>query len=159
MTKRILKTLLWNRLFTRFKTEDLEDDIATLLETVQPITNFDELTKEIKTDAVDLFVTPTTTPNMNYNIHTVPKGKRYKIYAIDIIRQYGDGTIDSVSVNDPDGDPIVIFWAAAAAGISTKLLNLAIPLDEGQMLMIHVDTITVISSWELRLYREEEDTW
>ncbi len=77
MVKRILKEIIWKRLITRFKAyTTIEKEVPELLETVQPVTNVDDLLGEpqcLADAAVDLSGGGTVT------LFTVPDGKRWTL--------------------------------------------------------------------------------
>ena len=84
---------------------------------------------------------------------TVPSGKRWIIYAIDIFRSTGDGTIDKVSIDAT----VQIYSQSASGGVKTELLNHSVILDENHNISVHVADITTDSTWDIRLYYVERE--
>lgn len=93
MGLRIELERLWKRLQTRFKarrktdTDPEDPDHPVLLETVQPITDFDELAKEGKV----INSTADLSGGGNVTVFTVPDGKRWRI--LHLRKAATDGTV------------------------------------------------------------------
>lgn len=142
---------LWRRLITRFKARrktdtDLEDpDYPVLLETVQPITNFDELAKDTKAyqDATASILAGATTWT---ELFTVPAGKRWKLLSIAANRSSGDNTIDQFQFwdkSEAEDCPFVKFTAVATTVQST--FN-PFHLEEGDEIQVHPSGAGVAAS-------------
>jgi hypothetical protein len=117
------------------------------------ITSIDDLLLTRKTGTVNTFTRLAASGAGLQTAYTIPDGKRLTIWAIHIKRTGGNGTITALRIDD-----LVNFFTQSAAGdCDTLLLDQPLVLDAGQWITLSVDSISTDTTWQTRLYYEEED--
>jgi len=160
MPLRIELENLWNRLSTRFKARregEVDEGYPVLLDTLQPVTNFDELAKEWNAEKVGDFTRLAAAGAGTVIAYTIPDGKRLSIRAFAIVRTAGDGTISAIYVRDTAD--ILCAIQTAGANFQPGLLTQDIIADEGMIIAVEVAAISTDSTWDVRFYYIDEDAF
>lgn len=162
MGLRIELEQIWKRLQTRFKARrktdtDPEDPAhPILIETVQPITDADELLKEYDVEEFAIARLAATGAGLQL-VAEVPEGKRWHVFGITILRLTGDGTMTTLWIRGTGDHQIVT--QGAAQGVATNMMPQVAVMDEGMNVSFYCDAITGDSTWAGRVYRAEEDAF
>lgn len=123
-------------------------------EYIQPITNTDELLKSFKVHNE----TGTMTNTGNKTVATVPAGKRWRIYAINVRSTSGTWTMSSLKLGDTSiGQACTIYQPASSAN-HFELMNELI-LDETDTVQVYVDALSVSGDYAASILVAEEDAY
>lgn len=145
------------RLISKFDLEMGGESSLNLEERVLPITNIDDL---LRTPKFASFGNTSRTSASGVGFSTdviIPTGKRVRIYAFDITRSSGDGTISQIQIT---GDSqVVVKVQTAASNFRTEILYQPVILDVGQSIALYVAAITTDSVWNVKAYYLEEDAY
>lgn len=154
---------IWRRLQTRFKartktdTDPEDPDHPILIETLQPITNIDELLMEHKV-AVVSGVAGTASGWVTF--FTVPDGKRWHVKAVHAQRTTGDRTILIFGVDDKDGNSINIESFTAGSVYESGMLPSPLTLDEKAVIKYNFTAAgSSNGTWTGRALIAEEDAF
>lgn len=152
MVLRILKEELWKRLSTRFDAKtrmDEDDPFPGLEERVQPVTDFDELAREVKVDRVVVDLSG----GGNVPLFTVPKGKRWRIHHLRKPTTVGNV---NVRYNDTSETKNIILIENTTSVTHEKYDRM--PMDQEDYLYAHNGDVADISS-DFNIIYEEEDAF
>jgi len=155
---------LWRRLATRFKARtrvppEERGEYPELLQTLQPITNFDEVARQPKVKVVSAY-DPGSTGNKTLFI--VPAGKRWHIRSCFAERETGATlTISRVVVLDfSEGNAeSILEYFTAATEHSTLFDGQSIILDEYDTLQVFLAAYTAGDTLSGNCLIEEEDAF
>lgn len=166
MPLRIELENLWKRLSTRYKarrktdTDPEDPEHPILLETLQPVTDFDELAKDYNLELKGTIARTSGAGTGITSTLVVPDGERWHVSAIDIITTAGDGTLTTMYAVAKGGTPTLpIDVQAASVNFNTHLLPHVIVLDEGMGIAALVSAISTDSSWTVRVLGSKEDAF
>lgn len=165
MALRIELENLWRRLSTRFKARrsgEEDEGYPVLLPKVQPITNFDELAKELLLEVVGTVTRAVAGGAGLSSSLTVPDGERWTLFAWKASRTGGDGTLTQALVHGAStSNYVVVYTQAAASAIAVQSKELTFPyvLDQGMGLMVYCDALTGDSTWQVTAYYAKEEAF
>lgn len=155
---------LWRRLTVRFKARTKSDEdpddpqYPLLLETVQPITDFDELAKQW--DINEFTAARTHVSGSGYEqVCMVPQGKKWHVRTVQIVRTAGDMTLSQLLLVKGGTREVSIVDQAAASAIVTNLLPQDIVMNEGSELRMFCVAVAADTTWNIDVYRAEEDAF
>jgi len=121
---------VWRRLYQRFKLEPFPATVGPDVgKTIIPITDADTLLRENR--AVQETNTAPAGDDTEFTILTVPGGKRWTVYDIDVSFTSGDNTIKQFLVGDTSRNLNVILVAFTPAAGKQEFLPVPIKLEEG----------------------------
>lgn len=139
------------RLEQRFKLEDLYPEIFQLLELVIPVTNIDELTKDL--DIQTLAGIDTTSTGYK-TLFTIPSGERWTLKVVRLLRTAGVAAqMSDIAITLPDSavaTPIPITSATGAASQTHRAgigFPIDISLDERDVLSAYCSTAEAASTF------------
>ena len=128
------------RVISRLQTRlDLQQDPGAartfLSPTIVPTTDADALLREYGTQSANT-ASITAGSSNNIDLYTVPRGRRWRCYFLDVVRSSGDNTIDRIQVSDNVAGTMIARFTA----VSTFTLEFTqgIILDELQRLLVGV---------------------
>lgn len=150
-------SLLWIRLQNRFKTSQVFGaEPPRILESIQPITNADELLQIPKVSGLSKTFTELTTGM--FLVFTVPEKKRWIAHTITAEVISGTMTIDRIVLYDL-GLLGVTIWNVAAGTYINGYLREKLVLEAGWKLYVNIVTHTVLAGLESRIVYTEEDAY
>ena len=164
MVLRIELENLWRRLAVRFKahaksdTDPNDPAYPILLETLQPVTNFDDLLKTATISRITVERTAVAGAGYATGNTPIPAGKRWQILAISVLRASGDGTLSQFRVLDGTRS-CVIYAVTATATPNTEMLSQPVPMEEGWDIQAYVAAITGDTVWTFDFLHYEEDAY
>jgi len=150
---------VWRRLYSRFLIEPLpalqggQPDIAT---TIQPITNSDELLRDIKLVNKTTSVTGTGL----FSSLVVPTGKRWNVFCYHIDILTGTMTIDACLLLDASqGLGLFLNEFTATQRFVSGVLGHPLQMEEDDEFQPNVDTHSGTGNVQVRAWVAEEDAF
>lgn len=145
------------RLEGRYDLKTISDRPFILPSIILPVTNAD---KAVRRTRIASGSTGTQSATGYFTALTVPENRIWYIYAINLNRSVGDGTLDVLALRDPETNQAVqIFSQTAAADLITELLPQPVPAMEGWEIRVNIAAMTADSNWNYRILIEEEDIY
>lgn len=148
---------LWRRLATRYKARrsgEEDEGYPVLLETLQPVTDFDELAKETKIE----IETVSIDSQAAFTFFTVPLGKRWRLKVMRAARVAGDYQFSQFLAFD--GSTSIPLYNCANSNDETTLFEgQEIIIPEGWTIQIYFPAGSSTGNYTARLLIEESDAF
>ena len=150
---------LWRRLATRFKarTAGEEDEpYPVILDTVQPVTSFDDLAREGKNITETYEVTGTGWAS----VYTVPQGKRLELRRLHIYQAGGDYTFTGCRHMDvSETVSMRLFADIGAATDHYADVNPEQVMEQGDVIQVNFNAGTAPGDYAILIHVIEEDAY
>lgn len=157
MPLRIEREDLWKRLATRFKARiagEEDEGYPVILDTLQPVTDFDELAKE---QIIAIQTMPISGVG-SVLYWTVPKGERWTLKVLRVAQSTGDYTFTQVLLASAVGS-IPILQVSASTDELTMFEGQEIVAIEGWTISVYFDAGTSPGNVTARLLYDKEDAF
>ncbi len=122
---------------------------------VQPVTSVDDLLRTLAIKETNIPINNTG----YFTLQTVPKGKRWDIFAVKVGVVTGTYTFTELSVSDPSGNRAPILFYATSQTFLFGLLSTPFPVDQLNLIQINVDTKAVNGDCNYKLMIKEENAY
>lgn len=157
MPLRIEREDLWKRLATRFKARvsgEEDEGYPVLLDTLQPVTDFDELAKTQKI----VLSTVSIDAQSAFTFFTVPQGKRHRLKVMRAARVAGDYQFSQFLLGDGSVS-LPIFLCSASNDETTLFEGQEVIIPEGWEISIYFPAGTVTGNYTARILIDEMDAF
>jgi len=152
---------LYTRLYRRFALEPypLQDSTAEVSTTIQPVTQADELLRDVKgVSAVSASISAGVTAWVT--VLTVPEGVRWRLVALSTFRASGDNLADQLRINDQSESVEVILEAFTGTAVHAVSIGAVKILDQLDTIDVHVNgTGSGASTFSVQAWVEEESAY
>lgn len=158
MPLRSLKAILWRRLYHRFDIlGSIMPGVTEVGEVIIPVTQADQLLKSIKGTKISPVLAAGET--VRQALTTVPTGKRWTVYWMDVGRSAGDNNISRFEIKVGS-----LYYSFARQGTPDNAFDLNIkspfPMDEGHVIYLVPDGSGVVeTTFVVDIWLDEEDAY
>jgi hypothetical protein len=149
-----------SRLGTRFSLQANTHDARTwLTPLIQPVTDADALLRTAK-QQTDVTGNIPASDNGNYQIFTVPRGKRWHVFSFDLYRNSGDNTIERLVIGDATPLVATLLRETAATTLTYVAPGQPFPIDELGGIWVGMSGAgTAVSIVGADIWIQEEDAY
>jgi len=152
-------SLLWIRLQNRFNaSQPLNKEVPRIAESIQPITNADDLLRKPRIMAISATFAAATTGHVEFPIVWLPK-KKYWLLGVEYKVVSGASTIQAIILQDIVSTTKIPLATAAPTTYILAVIGTPQPMDLGWKLYGDIATNAIGASHTMTAYVIEEDAY